>query len=155
MNDEKNKKGLGRGLMSLFGDQVEDKVEKTSSNTSYLLVSISDLARNKFQPRNFFDERKIDELAQSIKKNGLIQPIAVRPGKKGEYEIIAGERRWLAAQKAGLHQVPVVVLNLNDIQSLELAIIENIQREDLNSIEEAKGYNRLMEEFNYDQKKTF
>ena len=153
MNDEKNKKGLGRGLMSLFGDQVEDKVEKTSSNTSYLLVSISDLARNKFQPRNFFDERKIDELAQSIKKNGLIQPIAVRPGKKGEYEIIAGERRWLAAQKAGLHQVPVVVLNLNDIQSLELAIIENIQREDLNSIEEAKGYSRLMEEFNYDQKK--
>ena len=153
MNDEKNKKGLGRGLMSLFGDQVEDKVENTSPNTSYLLVSISDLARNKFQPRNFFDERKIDELAQSIKKNGLIQPIAVRPGKKGEYEIIAGERRWLAAQKAGLHQVPVVVLNLNDIQSLELAIIENIQREDLNSIEEAKGYNRLMEEFNYDQKK--
>ena len=153
MNDEKNKKGLGRGLMSLFGDQVEDKVEKTSSNTSYLLVSISDLARNKFQPRNYFDERKIDELAQSIKKNGLIQPIAVRPGKKGEYEIIAGERRWLAAQKAGLHQVPVVVLNLNDIQSLELAIIENIQREDLNSIEEAKGYSRLMEEFNYDQKK--
>ena len=153
MNDEKNKKGLGRGLMSLFGDQVEDKVEKTSSNTSYLLVSISDLARNKFQPRNFFDERKIDELAQSIKKNGLIQPIAVRPGKKGEYEIIAGERRWLAAQKAGLHQVPVVVLNLNDIQSLELAIIENIQREDLNSIEEAKGYNRLMEEFNYDHEK--
>ena len=153
MNDEKNKKGLGRGLMSLFGDQVEDKVEKTSPNTSYLLVSISDLARNKFQPRNYFDERKIDELAQSIKKNGLIQPIAVRPGKKGEYEIIAGERRWLAAQKAGLHQVPVVVLNLNDIQSLELAIIENIQREDLNSIEEAKGYSRLMEEFNYDQKK--
>ena len=85
MNDKKNKKGLGRGLMSLFGDQVEDKVEKTSSNTSYLLVSISDLARNKFQPRNYFDERKIDELAQSIKKNGLIQPIAVRPGKKGEY----------------------------------------------------------------------
>jgi len=153
MNDEKNKKGLGRGLMSLFGDQVEDKVENTSPNTSYLLVSISDLARNKFQPRNYFDERKIDELAQSIKKNGLIQPIAVRPGKKGEYEIIAGERRWLAAQKAGLHQVPVVVLNLNDIQSLELAIIENIQREDLNSIEEAKGYSRLMEEFNYDQKK--
>jgi len=153
MNDEKNKKGLGRGLMSLFGDQVEDKVENTSPNTSYLLVSISDLARNKFQPRNYFDESKIDELAQSIKKNGLIQPIAVRPGKKGEYEIIAGERRWLAAQKAGLHQVPVVVLNLNDIQSLELAIIENIQREDLNSIEEAKGYSRLMEEFNYDQKK--
>ena len=153
MNDKKNKKGLGRGLMSLFGDQVEDKVENTSPNTSYLLVSISDLARNKFQPRNYFDESKIDELAQSIKKNGLIQPIAVRPGKKGEYEIIAGERRWLAAQKAGLHQVPVVVLNLNDVQSLELAIIENIQREDLNSIEEAKGYNRLMEEFNYDQKK--
>jgi len=148
--DEKNKKGLGRGLMSLFGDQVEtptdfkDSIDKTNPKNSYLLVSISDLVPNQFQPRNFFDEKKLTELSQSIKKNGLIQPIAVRPNKNNEYEIVAGERRWLAAQKAGLHKVPVVVLNLNDLQSLELAIVENIQREDLNSIEEAKGYDRLM-----------
>jgi ParB family chromosome partitioning protein len=120
MADEKIKKGLGRGLMSLFGDESKDSPTKKSPDSSYLLVSISNLERNKFQPRNYFDEKKIDELAQSIKKNGLIQPIAVRPGRKGMYEIIAGERRWLAAQKAGLHEVPVVVLNLNDIQSLEL-----------------------------------
>lgn len=159
MVDEKNKKGLGRGLMSLFGDQVEtptdfkDSIDKTNPKNSYLLVSISDLVPNQFQPRNFFDEKKLTELSQSIKKNGLIQPIAVRPNKNNEYEIVAGERRWLAAQKAGLHKVPVVVLNLNDLQSLELAIVENIQREDLNSIEEAKGYDRLMKEFKYDHEK--
>jgi len=153
MPEEKTKKGLGRGLMSLFGDQPEEKNVEPVVNSSYLLASISDLVRSKFQPRNFFDEKKIDELSQSIKKNGLVQPIAVRRGKKGEYEIIAGERRWLAAQKAGLHKVPVVVLNLNDTQSLELAIVENIQREDLNSIEEAKGYDRLMKEFKYDHEK--
>tara|TARA_B110000967_G_scaffold209958_1_gene268935 strand:- start:4686 stop:5576 length:891 start_codon:yes stop_codon:yes gene_type:complete len=159
MIDEKNKKGLGRGLMSLFGDQVEsskdekESIRKIDPNSSYLLVSISDLNRNRFQPRNYFDEKKINELAQSIKKNGLIQPIAVRKNKDKGYEIIAGERRWLAAQKAGLHEVPVVILNLNDTQSLELAIIENIQREDLNSIEEAKGYERLMKDFNYDHEK--
>jgi ParB family chromosome partitioning protein len=160
MTEEKNKKGLGRGLMSLFGDQADistdkkDSSQKTKSNNPYLLLPISDLVRNRFQPRNLFDDKKLEELAQSIKKNGLIQPIAVRPGKKkDEYEIIAGERRWLASQKAGLHDVPVVVLNLNDTQSLELAIIENIQREDLNSIEEAKGYDRLMKEFNYDHEK--
>ena len=155
MSDEKLKKGLGRGLMSLFGDQNEDipRDTKPESNNSYLLVSISDLSRNKFQPRNYFNSEKLDELAQSIKKNGIIQPIVVRGGQKGEYEIIAGERRWLAAQKAGLHQVPVVVLDLDDKQSLEISIIENIQREDLNSIEEAKGYNRLMEEFKYNHQK--
>jgi len=153
MVEEKNKKGLGRGLMSLFGDQLEEVSTKTVVNNPYMLISISDLAPNKFQPRKYFDEKKIQELASSIKKNGLIQPIAVRPGKKDEYEIVAGERRWLAAQKAGLHQVPVVVLNLNDTQSLELAIIENIHREDLNSIEEAKGYERLSKEFNYDHEK--
>ena len=159
MVDEKNKKGLGRGLMSLFGDQataVQDNktnAVKKDINSPYLLISIGDLNRNRFQPRSYFDEKKIDELAQSIKKNGLIQPIAVRPDKDNLYEIVAGERRWLAAQKAGLHEVPVVVLKLNDTQALELAIIENIQREDLNSIEEAKGYEKLMKDFTYDHEK--
>jgi ParB family chromosome partitioning protein len=152
MADEK-KKRLGRGLMSLFGDQTENIANKEEANSTYLLVSIGDLVRNRFQPRNFFDDKKIDELAQSIKKNGIIQPIAVRPINENEYEIIAGERRWLAAQKAGLHEVPIIILNLNDTQSLEVAIIENIQREDLNSIEEAKGYDRLIREFNYDHDK--
>ena len=159
MADETNKNGLGRGLMSLFGDQevsTNKEVElskKVDSNSSYLLVPISELKRNRFQPRTFFDEKKIDELSQSIKKNGLIQPIAVRLNEFREYEIIAGERRWLAAQKAGLHEVPVIILNLNDTQSLELAIIENIQREDLNTIEEAKGYEKLINEFKYDYEK--
>ena len=153
MADEKNKKGLGRGLMSLFGDQTNGSSKKQDLDTSYLSISIGDLERNQYQPRNYFDEKKIDELAQSIKKNGLIQPIAVRKGKKDGYEIIAGERRWMAAQKAGLHEVPVIVLDLNDNQSLELAIIENIQREELNSIEEAKGYDRLIKQFNYDHEK--
>jgi len=153
MTEENNKKGLGRGLMSLFGDESDKMPTKTETNNPYLSLSISDLEPNKFQPRKYFDEKRIDELSQSIKKNGLIQPIAVRPGKKGVYEIIAGERRWLAAQKAGLHDVPVIVLNLNDTQSLELAIVENIQREDLNTIEEAKGYDRLIKEFKYDHEK--
>ena len=159
MADETNKKGLGRGLMSLFGDQevsINKEVElskKVDSNSSYLLVPISELKRNRFPPRTFFNEKKIDELSQSIKKNGLIQPIAVRLNEFREYEIIAGERRWLAAQKAGLHEVPVIILDLNDTQSLELAIIENIQREDLNTIEEAKGYERLIKEFKYDYQK--
>ena len=158
MIDEK-KKGLGRGLMSLFGDQEEyvksreDIVKKIDPNSTYLLVSIGDLNRNKFQPRMFFSQTKIDELAQSIKKNGLIQPIAVRRDKNETYEIVAGERRWLAAQKAGLHEVPVIILSLNDKQSLELAIIENIQREDLNSVEEAKGYERLIKEYSYDHER--
>ena len=156
MADEKNKKRLGRGLKSLFGDQAlespEVSIEKTS-NTQHLLVSIGDLAPNQFQPRNYFDDKKIDELAKSIKKNGLIQPIAVRKGKNEDYEIIAGERRWIAAQKAGLHEVPVIVLELSDNQSLELAIIENIQREDLNSIEEAKAYERLIKQFDYNHEK--
>ena len=116
MVEEKNKKGLGRGLMSLFGDQEvnlknkKNNNEKKDSNSPYLLVSIGNLNRNKFQPRTYFDEKKIDELSQSIKKNGLIQPIVVRTDQDDTFEIIAGERRWLAAQKAGLHEVPVVVL---------------------------------------------
>ena len=153
MADKKNKKGLGRGLMSLFGDQ-EVSAPQTDLKTDYLSVSISNLVANKFQPRTYFDKEKIEELAQSIKQNGLIQPIIVRPhSEEGVYEIIAGERRCMAAQNAGLHEVPVVVLKINDVQALELAIVENIQREDLNVIEEAKGYDRLMKEFSYDYEK--
>ena len=143
------KKGLGRGLSALFGDETS---EKTIKNDETNRVSISDLIRNPYQPRETFNETKLEELANSIKKNGIIQPIAVRPNKSkvGKYEIVAGERRWLAAQKAGLHEIPVTVLDLSDVESLEVAIVENIQRDDLNPIEEARGYKRLSEEFNYD-----
>ena len=118
-------------------------------------AGISDLSPNKYQPRVHFDEAKLIELANSIKKNGIIQPIAVREDKvdPGRYEIIAGERRWIAAQKAGLHEVPIVILDLNDNESLEVAIVENIQRDDLNVIEEARGYQRLSDEFGYDHEK--
>ena len=157
MSDTKQKKGLGRGLMSLFGDEQPlelNKEVKTDGKSEYLSISISDLAPNKFQPRTHFSKEKIEELTQSIKTNGLIQPIIVRHNNQNNnYEIIAGERRWLAAQNAGLHEVPVVVLNITDLQALELAIVENIQREDLNIIEEAKGYKRLMDEFLYDHEK--
>jgi ParB family transcriptional regulator, chromosome partitioning protein len=144
------KKGLGRGLSALFGDSTLDEKKQETSNLS--TISISDLSRNPFQPRQYFDEEKLEELSNSIKKNGIIQPIAVRPQKSdsGKYEIVAGERRWLAAQRAGLHKIPVTVLNLSDVESLEVAIVENIQRDDLNPIEEGKGYKRLADEFNYD-----
>ena len=144
------KKGLGRGLSALFGD--EKPIEKQANSSTLNKVSISDLSRNPYQPRQNFSEIKLNELASSIKKNGIIQPIAVRPKKSenGKFEIVAGERRWLAAQKAGLHEIPVTVLDLSDVESLEVAIVENIQRDDLNPIEEAKGYKRLNEEFNYD-----
>ena len=144
------KKGLGRGLSALFGDEKpKDKPQEIKQSNT---VSISDLSRNPYQPRNHFSEEKLEELANSIKKNGIIQPIAVRPSKteSGKYEIIAGERRWLAAQRAGLHEIPVRILNLSDVESLEVAIVENIQRDDLNPIEEARGYKRLNEEFKYD-----
>mgnify|MGYP001159445915 CR=1 FL=1 len=146
------KKGLGRGLSALFGD-IEKKSE--SNKTQASKVSIADLQRNKYQPRTIFDEEKLAELSSSIKENGVIQPIAVRPNKyePGKYEIVAGERRWLAAQKAGLNEVPVVVLNIDDQKSLEIAIVENVQRQDLNVIEEAKGYQRLVKEFGYDHEK--
>ena len=144
------KKGLGRGLSALFGD--ESPKEEKFIKKELLSVSISDLSRNPYQPREIFKEDKLEELANSIKKNGVIQPIAVRPKKNepGKYEIVAGERRWLAAQKAGLHNIPVNILDLSDVESLEVAIVENIQRDDLNPVEEAKGYKRLSEEFNYD-----
>ncbi len=146
------KKGLGRGLSALFGD-----IEKKSNTKSEQInkVAIADLQQNKYQPRNIFDEEKLKELSSSIKQNGIIQPIAVRPNKyePGKFEIVAGERRWLAAQKAGLNEVPVVVLNIDDQKSLEIAIVENVQRQDLNVIEEAKGYQRLTKEFGYDHEK--
>jgi len=149
------KKGLGRGLKALFGDQKDDSKKKEGNSSSNLKADISDLRPNKYQPRLNFDETKLEELANSIKKNGIIQPIAVREDKvdPGRYEIIAGERRWIAAQKAGLHEVPIIVLDLDDNESLEVAIVENIQRDDLNVIEEAKGYQRLSEEFGYDHEK--
>ena len=154
MKDSK-KKGLGRGLSALFGDQKKEEVATNKSTQEQKYAQIADLSRNKFQPRVHFDEEKLKELASSFKKNGVIQPIAVRKAQQdpGRFEIIAGERRWLAAQKAGLHEVPVVVLDINDNEVLEVAIVENIQREDLNVIEEAKGYLRLKEEFGYDQEK--
>ena len=144
------KKGLGRGLSALFGDSPPKENNADIANLNK--ISISDLSRNPYQPRQFFDEVKLEELSNSIRKNGIIQPIAVRPKKSdsGKYEIIAGERRWLAAQRAGLHEIPVTVLDLSDVESLEVAIVENIQRDDLNPIEEARGYKRLAEEFNYD-----
>ena len=147
---EWKKKGLGRGLSALFGDdKPKDKPQEIRQLNT---VSISDLSRNPYQPRQYFSEEKLEELVSSIKKNGIIQPIAVRPNKtdNGKYEIVAGERRWLAAQRAGLHEIPVRVLDLSDVESLEVAIVENIQRDDLNPIEEARGYKRLNEEFKYD-----
>jgi len=144
------KKGLGRGLSALFGDEKpKDKPQEIKKSNT---VSISDLSRNPYQPRQYFSEEKLEELANSIKKNGIIQPIAVRPNKSenGKFEIVAGERRWLAAQRAGLHEIPVIILDLSDVESLEVAIVENIQRDDLNPIEEARGYKRLSEEFKYD-----
>ena len=141
------KKGLGRGLSSLLGD-TQKKVEKNK-------VSIKDISRNKFQPRKHFSKENLDELTNSIKERGVIQPSVVRPDKvnKDKYEIIAGERRWLASQNAGLHEVPVVILDVDDVKSLEFAIVENVQRQDLNPIEEAKGYQRLVDDFNYNQDK--
>ena len=149
------KKGLGRGLTALFGDQKPEVKKKEKINHNRSKVSIGDLSPNKYQPRVNFDEEKLVELANSIRKNGIIQPIAVREDKvdPGRYEIVAGERRWLAAQKAGLHEVPVVILDLDDNEALEVAIVENIQRDDLNVIEEAKGYQRLSGEFGYDHEK--
>ncbi len=145
---DKIKKGLGRGLSSLIG---ETKVEPLKNQ-----LSVSDLVPNKYQPRKIFDESNLEELTNSIKERGIIQPIVVRKSSDdiSKYEIIAGERRWLAAQKAGLHNVPVVVTEADDLKSLEFAIVENIQRHDLNPLEEAQGYKKLIDEFNYDQEKV-
>ena len=141
------KKGLGRGLSSLLGDSAKKIVTNK--------VSIKDLTRNKLQPRKHFDKENLEELTNSIREQGVIQPIVVRPDKAldGKYEIIAGERRWLASQNAGLHEIPVVILNVDDVKSLEFAIVENVQRQDLNPIEEARGYQKLVKDFNYNQEK--
>ena len=146
------KKGLGRGLSALFGD-IENK--SNSKELSSNKISIADIERNKYQPRTIFNDEKLNELSESIRINGIIQPIAVRVNKyeKGKYEIVAGERRWLAAQRAGLNEVPVFILDIDDQKSLEIAIVENVQRQDLNIIEEAKGYQRLVKEFGYDHEK--
>tara|TARA_B100000686_G_C16689939_1_gene917021 strand:+ start:189 stop:1037 length:849 start_codon:yes stop_codon:yes gene_type:complete len=147
MIENKLKKGLGRGLSSLLGESSN----KAETNK----LPINDLVRNKFQPRKNFNKENLEELTNSIREQGLIQPIVVRPNKSssGKYEIIAGERRWLASQNAGLHEVPVVILDVDDVKSLEVAIVENVQRQDLNAIEEAKGYQRLIDEFSYNQDK--
>ena len=148
MDSNKIKKGLGRGLSSLIG---ETKVETLKNQ-----LSISDLIPNKYQPRKIFDEDNLNDLTNSIKERGILQPIIVRKSNdcKSKFEIIAGERRWLAAQKAGLHTVPVVITEADDLKSLEFAIVENVQRHDLNPLEEAQGYKRLIDEFNYDQEKV-
>jgi len=148
MDTTKIKKGLGRGLSSLIGET------KTEININKALIS--DLQSNKFQPRKLFDKESLQDLTNSIKERGIIQPIIVRKSSEdsSKYEIIAGERRWLAAQKAGLHEVPIVIAKVDDLKSLEFAIVENVQRKDLNAIEEARGYQRLIEEFSYDQEKV-
>jgi ParB family chromosome partitioning protein len=144
-NTFKLKKGLGRGLSSLIGDNnSEPKSNK---------VSISKIVRNKLQPRKNFNKEHMEDLTNSIKERGIIQPIIVRK-KFDKYEIIAGERRWQAAQNAGLHEVPIVEVKADDLKSLEFAIVENVQRDDLNPIEEANGYKRLIDEFQYDQDKV-
>ena len=145
---DKIKKGLGRGLSSLIG---ESKVESRANQ-----LQISDLIPNKYQPRKIFDENNLEDLTNSIKERGVIQPIIVRKSNddNSKYEIIAGERRWLAAQRAGLNEVPVVVTKADDLKSLEFAIVENVQRHDLNPLEEAQGYKRLIDEFSYDQEKV-
>ena len=148
INPFKNKKGLGRGLSSLIGDSDA----KITNNK----ISISSIIPNKYQPRKNFDKNSLEELTASIRERGIIQPIIVRPSEDSndKYELIAGERRWQAAQNAGLHEVPAVILNVDNLKSLEFAIVENVQRKDLNPIEEAEGYQRLINEFNYDQDKV-
>jgi len=145
---DKIKRGLGRGLSSLIG---ETKIEPQRNQ-----VSISDLIPNKYQPRKIFDEASLEDLTNSIKERGMIQPIIVRNSNddRSKFEIIAGERRWLAAQRAGLHNVPIVITEADDLKSLEFAIVENVQRHDLNPLEEAQGYKRLIDEFSYDQDKV-
>ena len=147
MVDIKLKKGLGRGLSSLLGE--------SSKNIETNKIAIKDIVRNKFQPRKNFNKDSLAELTNSIKEQGVIQPIIVRPSASidGKYEIIAGERRWLASQNAGLHEIPTVILNVDDVKSLEFAIVENVQRQDLNPIEEARGYQRLVDDFSYNQDK--
>ena len=144
----KQKKGLGRGISSLIGDTKNTSVKNK--------ISISEIVRGKYQPRKIFNKESLDELANSIRERGVVQPIIVRKSKEfnNKYEIVAGERRWLASQNAGLNEIPAVVIEADDIKALEFAIVENVQRSDLNPVEEATGYKRLMDEFGYDQEKV-
>ena len=148
MDSNKIKKGLGRGLSSLIGES------KVQQSTNKLLLS--EIIPNKSQPRKNFDKESLEDLTNSIKERGVIQPIIVRKSKKesSKFEIIAGERRWIAARQAGLHDIPVVLTDVDDLKSLEFAIVENVQRHDLNPLEEAQGYKRLIDEFGYDQEKV-
>ena len=148
INPFKNKKGLGRGLSSLIGD---NEIKATNNK-----VSISSIIPNRFQPRKNFEKQSLEDLTNSIRERGIIQPLVVRKSDDSDnkFELIAGERRWQAAQSAGLHEVPVIILNIDNLKSLEFAIVENVQRKDLNPIEEAEGYKRLIDEFNYDQEKV-
>ncbi len=148
INPFKSKKGLGRGLSSLIGDsELSDGKSK---------ISVSSIVRNKYQPRKKFDKESLEELTNSIKERGMIQPIVVRRSEDQDekYEIVAGERRWQAAQNAGLHEVPAIIIKVDNLKSLEFAIIENVQRKDLNPIEEAEGYKRLIDNFRYDHEKV-
>ena len=144
----KQKKGLGRGLSSLIGD--------TKSTSTKNKISISEIVRGKFQPRKIFNKESLDELSNSIRERGVVQPIIVRKSKEfiGKFEIVAGERRWLASQNAGLNEIPAVIIEADDVKALEFGIVENVQRSDLNPVEEATGYKRLMDEFDYDQEKV-
>ena len=148
MDTSKIRKGLGRGLSSLIGD--------SSSSSKKNKISVSSIIRNKYQPRKNFNKESLEDLTNSIKERGIIQPIIVRKSKTqdNKFEIVAGERRWLAAQNAGLHEVPIVEVDVDDLKSLEFSIVENVQRHDLNPVEEAQGYQRLIDEFNYDQEKV-
>lgn len=144
---------LGRGLASLIGDTTGAQAPRLPPEGEHKVVAIDMIRSSELNPRKDFDPAELAELAESLRQKGLVQPIIVRPDEAGGYEIVAGERRWRAAQLAGLHTVPVIVRDLADQEMLELAIIENVQRTDLNAIEEATGYNELMERFNYTQER--
>ena len=144
----KQKKGLGRGISSLIGDTKNTSLKNK--------ISISEIVRGKYQPRKMFNKESLEELSNSIRERGVVQPIIVRKSREfnNKYEIVAGERRWLASQNAGLNEIPAVIIEADDIKALEFAIVENVQRSDLNPVEEATGYKRLMDEFGYDQEKV-
>ena len=142
---------LGRGLASLIGDPTGGHPERLPAEGEQRLVSIEQIRSSSLNPRQTFDDAELDELAASIRERGLVQPIIARPVSGGGFEIVAGERRWRASQRAGLQSVPVIVRELNDKEVLELAIIENVQRADLNAIDEARGYRELIDRFGYNQ----
>ncbi|MBT5947984.1 MAG: ParB/RepB/Spo0J family partition protein, partial [Nitrospinaceae bacterium] len=155
MTEETKQRGLGRGLSALLGDEGEDyaALDRVRGAKD---VPVEQLRPNKYQPRRYFDEQKAAELVDSVREKGVLEPLLVRriDDDPTSYEIIAGERRWRAAQKAQLHQVPVVIKEISDAEALEISIIENVQREDLTALDEAEGYQRLIAEFSYTQEQT-